>query len=95
MANTYLITVLDNDDETATGTEFTSEATNLIDAIFEYECHKMSPYLDELVDDEDTSDLTDELTRMMTNIKLSTKMVGDTAYRLADDETGWICCKLQ
>jgi len=91
---TYQIVVLNSDTESVEGELFDTHATNLIDALFEHECHAMSPYLDELVEDEDNSELTDELTRIRNNINLSTTIVGDTAYRLSDDETGWVTCKL-
>jgi hypothetical protein len=93
MKCTYQIVILDSNQEVREYL-FTTDANTLVDVLFEYECHCRSAYLDELTEDEDNSELTDELTRIRNNINLSTMVVGDTAYRLSDDETEWVECRL-
>ena len=94
MSHTYQIVILDNDNEEVRTEEFHSSSADMIEVLFEYECHCMSPYLDELTEDEDNSELTDELTRIRNNTTLSTTIVGNTAFRICDDETGWVVCSL-
>lgn len=86
--------ILNNDNETVGEDFFDTNASNLIDALFEYECHCMSAYLDELMENEDDSELTDELTRIRNNTNLSTTIIGNQAFRLCDDETGWVVARL-
>ena len=86
--------ILNSDNETVGEDFFTTDAVNLKEVLFEYECHCMSAYLDELTEDEDNTELSEELTRIHNNINLSTTIIGNQAFRLCDDETGWVVARL-